>query len=171
LVATKKELTNKRLTRIKEMLAENPYLTLQELGDEFGITRQAMNQFLQRNKIQKARGNDRLRHTHCSEGHEFPAARRKRHVVQRCFICEPLPHTKYLNEDGLILPAQVSRPCSHCGKAITRSVTYAERSDNDSRYTGNWYCDRECFSKYQNEIQWWISSPVIQAHLSRKDEK
>ena len=41
---TVEELMDKRLTSIKEMLADNPYLTLQELGDEFGVTRERIRQ-------------------------------------------------------------------------------------------------------------------------------
>ena len=167
----KKELTNKRLTRIKEMSAENPHLTLQELGDEFGITRERIRQILKKNGIQKARGNDRLRYTHCSEGHEFPAIRRKRHIIQRCFICKPLPHTKHLGEDGLIQSAQVSRPCNHCGKTITRSTALAETRKNDPRYTGNWYCDKGCFLKYQEKEEWWMASPKIQEHIMKATVK
>ena len=168
----KKELTNKRLTRIKEMLAENPHLTLQELGDEFGITRERIRQILKKNGIQKARGNDPLRHTHCSEGHEFPAIRRKRHIVQRCFICKPLAHTKQLGEDGLIQSAQVSRPCNCCGKTITRSAALAEANKNDPRYTTNsWYCNSKCFYEYRKREEWWMASPKIQEHIMKATVK
>ena len=172
MVEIKKELTNKRLTRIKEMLAENPYLTLQELGDEFGISKQRIGQILRRNGIQKARGNDILRYTHCSEGHEFPTIRRKRHIIQRCFICKPLPHTKHLGEDGLVQPYQVSRPCNCCGKTITRSAAWAETKKNDPRYTTNsWYCNSKCFCEYQKREEWWMASPKIQGHIMKATVK
>lgn len=165
---TVEELMDKRLTRIKEMLADNPYLTLQELGDEFGVTRERIRQILKKNGIKKPRGSGPSRPTYCVEGHELPIIRRGRGVTQRCFVCNPLPRTQHLDANGNIRAFQVSQPCNYCSKTLTRPAGLAERSSVDPRYKGNWYCNKQCFTKHQNENKWWLSSPIIQRFKRRE---
>ena len=85
-----KDANNQRVARIKEMLVDTPYITLQELGDEFGVTRERMRQILNKNSIKKPKTNSALRPLYCDKGHERLAIRRNK---KRCFICKPLPST------------------------------------------------------------------------------
>jgi len=168
---TLKDANNQRVTRIKEMLVDTPYITLQELGDEFGVTRERMRQILNKNGIKKARSNDYSRPVYCDKGHEITAIRVKTQrgypSVQRkrCFICKPLAPTKHMDEYGRIQANQESQPCNYCGTTITRRAT--DYRKNISRYKGNWYCDRKCFHAHQEKVQWWLSSPKIQANIMK----
>ena len=156
-----KNTNNQRVARIKEILADTPYITLQELGDEFGLTRERMRQILNKNGIKKARGNDYTRPVYCDKGHEIRTSVQRK----RCFICKPLSPTKHIDEYGKIQPNQKSQPCDYCGTTITRRATASR--ENIPRYKGNWYCDRKCFHAHQEKIKWWLSSPVIQANIMK----
>tara|TARA_B100000686_G_scaffold43789_1_gene46111 strand:- start:1086 stop:1625 length:540 start_codon:yes stop_codon:yes gene_type:complete len=162
-----KDTNNQRVARIKEILAVTPYVTLQELGDELGVTRERIRQILNKNGIKKARGNEYTRPVYCDKGHEITAIRIKtqRTSVQRkrCFICKPLSPTKHIDEYGKIKANQESQPCNYCGTTITRRATDFRK--NLPLYKGNWYCDRKCFYAYQDKVQWWLTSPVIQANI------
>ena len=165
---TFKDVNNRRVARIKEILADTPYITLRELGDEFGVTRERMRQILNKNGIKKARGNEYTRPVYCDKGHEITAIRIK---IQRkrCFICKPLSPTKHIDKYGKIKANQESQPCNYCGTTITRRATDPRK--NLPRYKGNWYCDRKCFHAYQDKVQWWLASPVIQAKIIKAQRR
>mgnify|MGYP003307560651 CR=1 FL=1 len=160
----------KRLIRIKEMLADNPFLSLQELGDEFGISRERIRQILKKEGIKKEIAHSYLRPTYCAEGHQLTHRRGTGKVnrARRCFICKPLPRTQHLDEYGRIRACRISKPCTYCGETITRPAGLAERSSLDPRYKGNWYCSKQCFTKNQNKKKWWLSSPIIQRFKRRE---
>ncbi len=173
---TCKDANNQRVTRIKEMLADTPYITLRELGDEFGLTRERMRQILNKNGIKKASSFNKYKlPVYCDKGHEIIAIRIKTQrgypSVQRkrCFICKPISPTKHIDKYGKIKANQESQPCNYCGTTITRRATDPRK--NLPRYKGNWYCDKKCFHAYQNKVEWWLTSPVIQANIMKAQRR
>ena len=63
--------TKERMVLIEQMLAENPFRTLQEIGDEFGITRERTRQILKKHGLDKLR---KKKNSACPKGHEYTEA-------------------------------------------------------------------------------------------------
>ena len=152
-----------RIVLIKEMLAKNPHVTLQEMGNEFGITRQGIDQFLKRHGIDKLR---KKKTSVCPEGHEYPEAQMKatwKGQKRRCVICKPIDYGKYMDKDGYIQLTMITKPCHQCNNPVTRSIATAIRLMNNSKYTnGYWFCNKKCFQSSHKLSKWWLSSPVHQ---------
>ena len=153
--------TKERIVLIEQMLAENPYRTLQEIGDEFGITRERTRQILKKHGLDKLR---KKKKSACPKGHEYTEAQKRApswYSRNRCLICHPVAYGRYVDKDGYIKPTMVTKPCNKCNNPITRSMATTIRLMNNPNYTtNNWYCNKKCFNEHQVDIKWWSNSPI-----------
>ena len=94
----------------------------------------------------------------------------KRGQDWRCYVCKPLYQWDYINKVGGILKKQKTQPCSTCGKDVTHRAAIMWRQENDERYKGHFYCNRECFYMFRNKIRWWEASPIYQGTFWKEQE-
>ena len=199
---------NRHLKKILALLEENPYITLRELGEYCGVTRERIRQILEMNGIVKEYGNrinaaystlvlehksivdivepteftqtitnshfDPLspdflgielqkiatsqiyirKNNHKHALLNFPTSAeasrdlRIRKLAKkrwRCYICRPLYTWQYINNCGELDSISLTKPCTTCGKPVTRNGSLLHRILKDGRYVGGFYCDRKCF--------------------------
>ena len=176
-----------KITKIQEMLKENPYIPIKDLGRPWGITPQRVQQLLKEAGIKKERAK-RSDWGICSKGHAkfltiaafrySPRFYRNRYTYRDfvkylpCYECNPLPSTKEINRKGVQVAIQRTAPCDYCGELVTRnaSLMSSVRMQTDNRYKGHSFCNRNHFNKWSAEVnQWWNYSPIYQKMLGRKN--
>jgi predicted nucleic acid-binding Zn ribbon protein len=129
------KIENRNLTLVKYR-QNNPCLTLQEIGDEFGITRERARQVLSK--------------------HNAPTVHKTDKLIMLCRQCgKPCPgkRTTFCSNKCSFDYHHVWLTCDYCGKTFPRMVSlvllYPSRlAHNPQNYT---FCNHSCQGKYFSE--------------------
>ncbi len=118
-----------KITRDAELIAfklKNPCLTLEQIGHKYNISRQRVDQILFSVDIHVGK-------------------RRKPRPL--CLNCgKPCKEVRavYCSEKCHSEQHRVTVFCTTCGKPISKTISQIIRGCNDSRYRGNFFCDKHC---------------------------
>ena len=186
-----------RLADFKKRMDENPRISLDELGNPYGISRERVRQILKENHIGKthakhpsngicANGHNKFLHKNMffiskrrdSTYHKASKTQRKpekqywsRYHGVRCFYCKPLPKSQVIS-NGYVRARYVDIPCTYCGTLVNkqyRRSSIGHMGSGDNRYKGHDFCNRDHFYKWMSEVhKWWRYSPIYQRMLVRR---
>ena len=142
-----------RLASILDMIEINSDITLQQLGDMWGVSRERIRQILKKADIVKVPSSkkSKTRPGYCSDGHPLLEIRlRLMRDSSRCFMCNPLRSYQWVDQNTGRIRSNKHRleiTCYTCGTTmISNGVKAMQRTRYDSKrkHPDMKFCSKEC---------------------------
>ncbi len=116
---------------IAKMRHDNPCLTLQQIGNKYGISRERVRQVLAKQGAITKHYHEKILYTCLNCGKVTP---------NKSGICSKKCKTDY---------NQITLICDNCGKLFNRVKNDIIRASNNENYKGHQFCNNTCFGEYK----------------------
>ena len=159
----KEDFNRARIEFLRNEIERNPRISLNELGEMCGVTRERIRQILKKAGIEKLHARGQLHpEGFCINGHKLPEIRATLSTSERCLECVPLTPNQYIDQDTGHIRSRtlLAITCTQCGKTIIASGqrAFQRRRYDRTRKTELRYCGSECQRKDIGTKWGWGSS-------------